>query len=65
MEARGVVPRTDVAFTREGRDGDGVLHLRLWQVITDPAIHVSLDTQTGTITHLYIFFQPLTEHGEW
>lgn len=53
MEAAGVVPGTDVAFTREGRYGDGVLQLRLRQVIADPAIHVTLRTHKQTeMTHV-------------
>lgn len=45
MKACGVVAGTDVALTRKWRNGDGVLQLRLWQVIADPTIHVTLKTQ--------------------
>lgn len=51
VEAGGFVPGTDVALTREGRDGDGVLQLRLGKVVTDPAIHVTLKTQRHFILY--------------
>lgn len=44
VEAGGVVARADVTLAGEGGDGDGVLQLRLRQVIADPAIHVTLQT---------------------
>lgn len=46
MEAGGAVTGTDVTLTREGRDGDGVLQLRLGQVVADPTINVALSTET-------------------
>ena len=45
MEAGGVVAGADVALSGEGRDGDGVLQLRLRQVVADPTVHVALRTQ--------------------
>ena len=45
MEAGGVVAGTDVTLAGEGRDGDGVLQLRLRQVVTDSPIHVTLKTK--------------------
>ncbi len=45
MKAGGVVAGTDITLTRERRDGDGVLQLRLRQVVADPAIHVTLKTK--------------------
>lgn len=46
VEAGGAVTGTDVTLTREGRDGDGVLQLRLGQVVADPTINVALSTET-------------------
>lgn len=45
MEAGGIVAGTDVTLATEGRDGDGVLQLRLRQVVADPAVNVTLNTQ--------------------
>lgn len=45
VEAGGAVAGTDVALSGEGGDGDGVLQLRLRQVVADPAVHVTLATQ--------------------
>lgn len=42
MDAGGTVTRTDVTLAREGRDGDGVLQLGLWQVVGDTAVDVAL-----------------------
>lgn len=42
VEAGGVVTGTDVTLTAKRRDGDGVLQLRLRQVVADPAVHVTL-----------------------
>lgn len=49
MEAGGVVTGTDVALTGERRDGDGVLQLRLGEVVTDPAIYVTLKRHFTTL----------------
>lgn len=45
VEAGGAVAGADVALSGEGGDGDGVLQLRLRQVVTDPTVHVTLTTQ--------------------
>lgn len=45
VEAGGVVAGTDVALPTKRRDCDGVLQLRLRQVVTDPTIHISLKTR--------------------
>lgn len=45
VKAGGIVAGTDVTLAREGRDGDGVLQLRLRQVVTDPAVNVALNAQ--------------------
>lgn len=45
MEAGGVVTGADVALTREWRDGDCVLQLRLRQIVANPTIHITLKTQ--------------------
>lgn len=49
MEAGGVVAGTDVALAREGRYGDGVLELRLWQVVADAAVDVALSEHRHTL----------------
>lgn len=46
VEAGGAVTGTDVTLTGEGRDGYGVLQLRLGQVVADPTINVALSTET-------------------
>lgn len=48
MEAGGVVAGTYVTLSRERGYGDGIFQLRLWQVVTNPAIHVTLNTQIQT-----------------
>lgn len=45
VEAGGVVAGTDVTLATKGRDCDGVLQLRLWQVVANPAVHITLKTQ--------------------
>lgn len=57
VEAGGAVAGTDVTLAREGRDGDGVLQLRLRQVVTDPSVHVALRTQRGEMTGSPAFIQ--------
>lgn len=42
VEAGGAVFRTDIALSREGRNGDGVLQLRLGQIVTDTPIDITL-----------------------
>lgn len=59
MEAGGVIPRADVTFTREGRDGDGVFQLRLRQVITDSTVHIPLCAHKHTHKGEKTYFQPL------
>lgn len=53
MEAGGVVTGTDVALAGEGGDGDGVLQLRLRQVVADPSVHVTLKTQEGLLMDIF------------
>ena len=55
MEAGGVVAGTDVTLSREGRYGDGIFELRLWQVVTNPAIHITLNAQI--MTYIITYFQ--------
>ena len=45
MEARGLVTGTDVALTGKRGDCDGILQLRLGQVVAYPTIHETLKTQ--------------------
>lgn len=54
MEAGGVVTGTDVALAGEGGDGDGVLQLRLRQVVADPSVHVTLKTQEGLLMDIFM-----------
>lgn len=54
MEAGGVVTGTDVALAGEGGDGDGVLQLRLRQVVADPSVHVTLKTQEGLLLDIFM-----------
>lgn len=49
MEAGGVVAGTDVALAREGRYGDGILELRLRQVVADASVDVALGEQRHTL----------------
>ena len=48
MEAGGVVTGTDVTLPRERRDADGVLQLRLGEVVADATVYVALgERETG------------------
>lgn len=61
VEAGGVVPGADVALAAEGGDGDGVLQLRLRQVVADASVHVTLRRQEARfITSRWdVFLLPL------
>ena len=42
MEAAGLVPWADVTLAGERGDADGVLQLRLGQVVADAPVHIAL-----------------------
>lgn len=47
VEAGGVVPWADVALAREWRYGDGVLQLRLGEIVADASVYVTLGGEGG------------------
>lgn len=53
VEAGGIVPGTDVTLASKGRDSDGVLQLRLRQVVADPAVHVTLRTEKNNVCNYF------------